>query len=122
MPVISIVDDDVSMGEAIGGLMKALGFNAEVFTSAEAFLESGRAVVTACVIADVQMPGMSGIDLEACLVREGYEIPFVFITAFPNERVRDQALQSGAVCFLAKPFSEAELVAGIRSALSLPKP
>jgi FixJ family two-component response regulator len=117
MPLISIVDDDESVREAVGGLLKALGFDTEVFASAEDFLRSGHAVITACVITDVHMPVMSGLELQARVTGEGHGVPFVFITAFPNEQIRARALKGGAACFLNKPFTEAELVAGIRSAL-----
>jgi CheY-like chemotaxis protein len=123
MPLISVVDDDESVREAIEGLMKAMGFDAEVFPSAEDFLNSGRAAATACMIADVQMPGMSGLELQARLKAAGHGIPFIFITAFPDERVRTKALErGGAVCFLNKPFSEEELIAGIGLALKGPSP
>jgi FixJ family two-component response regulator len=117
MPHISIVDDDESVREAVGGLLKALGFGTEVFASAEDFLRSGHAANTACVITDVHMPVMSGLELQARVAGEGHGIPFIFITAFPNDQIRARALKGGAVCFLNKPFTEAELVAGIRSAL-----
>jgi FixJ family two-component response regulator len=117
MPLISIVDDDESVREAVGGLLKALGFGTEVFASAEDFLSSGRAANTACVITDVHMPAMSGLELQARVAGEGHGIPFIFITAFPNDQVRARALKGGAVCFLNKPFTEADLVEGIRSAL-----
>jgi FixJ family two-component response regulator len=123
MPLISVVDDDQSVREAIGGLMKAMGFDAEVFPSAEDFLSSDRAAATACVIADVQMPGMSGLELQARLKGAGRGIPFIFITAFPDERVRMKALErEGTACFLNKPFSEDELIAGIGLALKRPFP
>jgi FixJ family two-component response regulator len=117
MPLISIVDDDESVREAVGGLLRALGFDTVGFACAEDFLSSGRAVVTACVITDVHMPVMSGLELQARLAREGRGIPFIFITAFPNDQIRAQAMNGGAVCFLNKPFTEAELLAGIGSAL-----
>jgi FixJ family two-component response regulator len=117
MPLISIVDDDESVREAVGGLLKALGFGMEAFASAEDFLRSGHAGNTACVITDVHMPVMSGLELQARVAADGYGIPFIFITAFPNDQTRARALKGGAVCFLNKPFTEAELVAGICSAL-----
>jgi FixJ family two-component response regulator len=117
MPLISIVDDDESVREAVGGLLKALGFDTEVFASAEDFLRSGHARIAACVITDVHMPVMSGLELQARVAGDGYGIPFIFITAFPNDQIRGRALKGGAVCFLNKPFTEAELLAGISSAL-----
>jgi FixJ family two-component response regulator len=117
MPLISIVDDDESVREAVGGLLKALGFDTEVFASAKDFLRSGHAVITACVITDVHMPVMTGLELQARVADDGHGVPFIFITAFPNEQFRARALKGGATCFLNKPFTEAELVAGIRLAL-----
>jgi FixJ family two-component response regulator len=117
MPLISIVDDDESVREAVGGLLKALGFDTEVYASAEDFLRSGHVEITACVITDVQMRVMSGLELQARVAGDGHGIPFIFITGFPNDQIRARALKGGAVCFLSKPFAEAELVAGIRSAL-----
>jgi FixJ family two-component response regulator len=117
MPLISVVDDDESVREAVGGLLKALGFDTKVFASAEDFLRSDHAANTACVITDVHMPAMSGLELQARVADEGHGVPFIFITAFPNDQIRARALKSGAVCFLNKPFTEADLVAGIRSAL-----
>jgi FixJ family two-component response regulator len=122
MALISIVDDDESVREAVGGLLRAIGFDTAVFACAEDFLCSRRAVVTACVITDVHMPAMSGLELQARVAREGRGIPFIFITAFPNDQIRAQAMNGGAVCFLDKPFTVAELLAGIGSALSRPLP
>jgi FixJ family two-component response regulator len=117
MALISIVDDDESVREAVGGFLRALGFDTEAFASAEDFLGSGRVGVTVCVITDVHMPAMSGLELQARVAGDGHGVPFIFITAFPNEQTRARALKGGAVCFLNKPFTEAELVAGIGSAL-----
>jgi FixJ family two-component response regulator len=116
-PLISIVDDDQSVGEAIKGLMKAVGFDAEVFTSAEDFLGSDRLPKTTCVIADVQMPGLSGLDLQGRLIAKGHQIPVILITAYASGRAQKGALEAGAVCLLTKPFSEEELLACIRSVL-----
>jgi FixJ family two-component response regulator len=117
MPLISIVDDDLSVREALGGLMKVVGYDSVAFESAEAFLSSNRVPATACVIADVQMPGMSGLELQARLIRDGHCIPFIFITGFPNEQARRRALDGGAISFLSKPFGETELLEGIGLAL-----
>jgi FixJ family two-component response regulator len=116
-PLISIVDDDQSVGEAIKGLMKAVGFDAEAFTSAEDFLGSNRLPETACVIADIQMPGLSGLELQDRLIAAGRRVPIVFITAFPNARAQKRALKAGAICLLSKPFGEEELLSCIRSVL-----
>jgi FixJ family two-component response regulator len=118
IPLITIVDDDESVRDAVRALLKALDFDTEVFASAEEFLRSGHAESATCVVTDVQMRVMSGLELQARLACEGHCIPFIFITAFPNHQIRARALKGGAVCFLSKPFTEAELVAGIRSALA----
>jgi FixJ family two-component response regulator len=118
MPLISIVDDDLSVREALGGLMKVVGYDSDTFESAEAFLSSDRILATTCIIADVQMPAMSGLELQARLIRDGNRIPFIFITAFPNEQSRGRALDAGAVRFLSKPVGEAELLEGISLALA----
>jgi FixJ family two-component response regulator len=115
--LISVVDDDESVREAMKGLMKSLGFAAESFPSAEDFLRSPCQHRTACLIADVQMPRMSGLDLHRQLVAAGQRIPTILITAYPDERVRAQALQAGVVCYLAKPFTEDDLLACLRSIL-----
>lgn len=117
MSLISIVDDDLSVREALEGLMKVVGYDSVAFESAEAFLISDRVPATACIIADVQMPGMSGLELQARLIKDGHRIPFIFITAFPNEQARCRAMHGGAVSFLSKPFGETELLEGIGLAL-----
>jgi FixJ family two-component response regulator len=115
--VIAIVDDDASVREALTGLMKSLGHRAIAFQSAEDFLKSNRRDRVACLIADVQMEGMSGPDLHAFLVASGHPIPTILITAYPEERVRTRVLEAGVKGFLIKPFSEEELLACLRSAL-----
>jgi FixJ family two-component response regulator len=115
MSLIAVVDDDESVREAVRGLLKALGFNTEVFACAKDFLCSGRVAITACVITDVHMPAMSGLELQTLMA--GDNIPFIFITAFPDDEIQERALKGGAVCFLNKPFTDDELIAGIRSAL-----
>jgi FixJ family two-component response regulator len=115
--LISIVDDDESIREATEGLMKSLGFAAETFACAEDFLGSDRLPRTACLIADVQMPGMSGLDLHEELVRSGRPIPTILITAYPDERMRARALGGGVIGYLIKPFKEDDLLGCIHSAL-----
>lgn len=115
--LISIVDDDDSVREAMKGLMKSLGFAAESFSSAEDFLRSPRQHRTACLIADVQMPGMSGLDLYRQLVASGQPIPTILITAYADEGVRARALQAGVICYLPKPFTDDDLLACLRSIL-----
>jgi FixJ family two-component response regulator len=114
-PLISIVDDDESIREAIKGLVNSLGFTAEAFPCAEEFLKSNDRRRTACLIADVQMPGMTGLDLHSHLVASGEPLATILITAYPDERVRARALQEGVICYLTKPFTEDELLTCIRS-------
>ena len=91
-PLISVVDDDESMREALRGLMKSLGYTAEAFASAEEFLSSLQVPLTSCLIADVQMPGMSGLELHRHLVASGKTIPTILITAYPDDSLRNRAL------------------------------
>jgi FixJ family two-component response regulator len=120
-PLIICVDDDQAVCEAMSGLLRALGFTAQTFVSAEAVLQSGRLDNTACLITDVQLRGMSGLQLQTRLIELGYRIPIIMITAFPDERIRDQALIAGAVCFLSKPVLKADLLNCIHSALERPE-
>ena len=115
--VVSIIDDDDLMRSALQGLLKAAGLPARSFASAEEFLESGQQHDTACLIADIRMPGMSGLDLQATLNAQQIRIPTIFITAHGDERLRMQALRSGAVEFLAKPFDDALLLETVQAAL-----
>ena len=119
--VISIVDDDESVREALADLMRSLGYSATAFPSGESFLGSRRLSGTACLIADVQMPGMTGLELHRRLVASGKPIPTILITAFPDERSRERALQAGVIGYLTKPFSEDDLLACIRSNLGYPE-
>ncbi len=115
--VVSIVDDDDLMRTALQGLLKAVGLPARAFASAEAFLESGHQHDTACLIADIRMSGMSGLELQAKLNAERVRIPTIFMTAHGDERLRMQALRAGAVEFLAKPFDNNALLESVRAAL-----
>src|SRR6201981_1042700 len=108
--VISIVDDDPSVRAAAVRLFRSLGFSAHAFASAQEFLSSPQLKETSCVIADVEMPGMNGVELKYYLVANGHPTPIIFITAFPHERVRERAMKAGAVDFLSKPFDEARLL------------
>jgi FixJ family two-component response regulator len=117
--LVSIVDDDESVRGAVGRLIRGFGFTVVVFASAQEFLVSGRLRDTSCLILDVHMPRMNGLQLQAYLVQAGCQMPIIFITAYPAEEVRAQALQAGAVCFLEKPFSDAAVLNGIRRALRL---
>jgi FixJ family two-component response regulator len=109
VPVISIVDDDESVREATTGLIRSLGYVAAPFASAEEFLQSDRVRDTSCLISDVQMSGLSGVDLQDRLNAAGHRVPIIFITAFPEERIRSRVLKGGACGFLAKPFSDDSL-------------
>jgi FixJ family two-component response regulator len=116
-PVISIVDDDPSVREGTVDLIKAMGFVAEAFERAEDFLKSNQLHSTSCLIADMRMPGMTGLELHSRLVRSGNSIPTILITAFPDDRDRSHALKAGVICYLAKPFKDDDLLACVRSAL-----
>jgi FixJ family two-component response regulator len=116
-PLIAIVDDDASVREAMMSLMRALGFLAEAFPCAEDFLKSDGLQRTSCLIADVRMPGVSGLELHRRLVASGRPIPTVLITTHSDERVRAGALKDGIICYLTKPFREDDLLGCIRSAL-----
>jgi FixJ family two-component response regulator len=114
-PLIAIVEDDASVCEALQGLVEAFGFAAEAFSSAEEFLQSERLNDTACLITDVQLPGMSGLQLQNHLSLSGSRIPIIVITAFPGDDRR--ALAEGAICFLRKPVVKEDLLTCIRLAL-----
>jgi FixJ family two-component response regulator len=116
-PLISIVDDDESIREATRGLVRSLGYQAAVFSSAEEFLESDSVDRTSCLITDVQMPGLSGIDLQRRLTARGSQVPTIFITAFPGDSTRAVAMKAGAVGYLGKPFSEESLIRCLNNAL-----
>lgn len=116
-PMITIIDDDESVRIATESLVRSLGFSARTFASAEDFLNSTLVGETACVITDVQMPGMSGVELQSHLRSKGDATPLIFITAFPEERIRRQVDAAGAVGFLAKPFDGHAMVECIDRAL-----
>jgi FixJ family two-component response regulator len=116
-PLISVIDDDASFRIATDSLLRAHGYTVYTFASAAEFLRSPQLDETYCVIADVQMPAMSGIELQALLRKQGRSVPFIFITAFPEEAVRVRALSDGAICFLAKPFASPTLIRCIETAL-----
>jgi FixJ family two-component response regulator len=115
--LVAIVDDDDSMRDALQGLLKAVGLPAQAFASAEEFLKSGQHRQTACLITDIRMPGMSGLELQAQLNAEHCRIPTIFITAHGDAKLRMQALRAGAVEFLAKPFDDEALLESVRGAL-----
>jgi len=117
-PIISIVDDDESIRIAVGDLIMSLGSAALTFASAEAFLESGDAARTSCLITDIQLPGMSGLDLQDRLRANGHRIPIIVITAYPEPTLKRRAEAAGAAAFLVKPFDGRELIARIEEALN----
>jgi FixJ family two-component response regulator len=115
--LISLVDDDESIRKTTTLLIESFGFHAAAFESAESFLKSGRLHETSCLIIDIQMPGMNGLQLQSRLAAAGCKIPIIFITAHDNKESRQQALQAGAVAFLGKPFSDELLLQALRAAL-----
>ena len=117
-PLISIIDDDESMREAIRGLMRSLGYRVEAVASAQEFLSSRHVRRTSCLIADMQMPGMTGLELYQRLSTSEKPIPTILITAYPDDGVRERALSAGVIGYLSKPFEEDDLLACVRSALT----
>ena len=116
-PIISIIDDDESMRCAVKSLVTALGFGAYTFSSAEKFLQSPHLDHTCCVITDLQMPGLSGVELQKSLLAQGRRIPIILVTAFPEERLRARAMAAGALGFLSKPFESETLIKLIGKAM-----
>ena len=116
--LISIVDDDEPFRESLRKLIILLGYPVEAFPSSADFLASGAVPKTACLVADIQMPGMTGIELYGRLINLGYAIPTILVTAYPDKVVRDRALKAGVTCYLSKPVDDAELERCLRSALS----
>ena len=115
--IISIIDDDASVRVATNNLLRSRGYIVHAFASAEEFLLSPHFNQTSCVIADVHMAAMSGLDLLADMRAKGHDSPFIFITAFPDESLRARAMKAGAVCFLAKPFAAPTLIRCLETAL-----
>jgi FixJ family two-component response regulator len=115
--MVAIVDDDDLMRTALQGLLKSAGLRAQAFASAEEFLRSGHQRDTACLITDIRMPGMSGLELQAHLNADHCRIPTIFITAHGDAKMRMQAMRAGAVEFLAKPFDDEALLESVRAAL-----
>ena len=115
--LVVVVDDDDSIRSAVQDLLEAVGLPASSFASAEDFLRSGKQHETACLITDIRMPGMSGLELQAQLNAERCRIPIIFITAHGDEKMRLQARREGAVEFLSKPFDNEVLLDGVRAAL-----
>ena len=115
--IVMIVDDDESIRRAARRLIKSYGFPVETFASAEDFLSSGRLHETACLVLDVQMSGLNGLELQSRLITDGHQVPIIFNTAFNDENARAQALKAGALGYLVKPFEEADLLTAINVAL-----
>jgi FixJ family two-component response regulator len=118
LSVISVIDDDASVRAATNNLLSSHGYQVHTFASAHDFLQSAGLDDSSCVVADVQMPVMSGLDLLTHMRTRGSDAPFIFITAFPDESVRARALKAGAICFLAKPFAGPVLISCIETALN----
>jgi FixJ family two-component response regulator len=117
VPLISIVDDDALARDGIGALVESLGYNVITFTSAEHFLQSDVITKTACLITDLQMPGLNGLELQEALRSQGHRTPIILITAYLNENNRNRALDGRAVGFLSKPFDEASLIECLTAAI-----
>jgi FixJ family two-component response regulator len=120
--LISIVDDDSPFRESMRKLVMLLGYTVEAFSSAADFLASSFLPETACLVADVHMPGMTGVELHGRLTKLGYAIPTILVTAYPDEVVREQALKDGVFCYLSKPVDDEELERCLRSALKRSTP
>ena len=117
--LISIVDDDPWAREGVRDLIESLGYSASMFASAEEFLESGFITETTCLITDLQMQGLNGLDLQRRLLDQGHHIPTIFITAYPDEARRKHALDAGAIGFLSKPLNEQSLIDCLALAVNL---
>ena len=120
--LVSVVEDDLFFRDSMGRLMRSLGYTVEAFPSAVDFLASPRVAETACLIADVHMPAMTGIELHRHLVAAGHTIPTILVTAYPNDVDQARALNDGAVCYLRKPVDEQHLTRCLRAALTSPEP
>lgn len=114
---VAIVDDDASVRSAVDGVLRSVGLQTRSFDSAEEFLMSAQRGETSCLITDVQMPGMTGLEFQARLAEENWRLPIIFITAYGDALVRAQAMRAGAVEFLAKPFDDDALLTSVRAAL-----
>jgi FixJ family two-component response regulator len=115
--IIAIIDDDASIRATTDSLVRSLGYSVHTFASAEDFLQSSYLNGALCVIADIQMPGMNGVELQAHLLAQGLRLPFIFITAYPDESTRARVLKAGAICYLTKPFEEHGLIGCLEAAL-----
>jgi FixJ family two-component response regulator len=120
--LISIIEDDQPFRESMRKLMTALGYTVEAFPSAADFLASPLLPQTACLVSDVQMPGMTGVELHRHLIDAGYAIPTILVTAYPDEAIRKCALKNGVLCYLSKPVDDEHLERCLRSALESGRP
>jgi len=118
VPLIAIVDDDDSLRNSLDDLLRSVGFRSHGFSSAEAFLRSQHVHETACLILDVRLPGMNGLDLQRQIVAANWRIPIIFVTAYADDDARARALAAGAVAFLYKPCREEDLLNAIEAALA----
>jgi FixJ family two-component response regulator len=118
--IVSIIDDDASVRAGMEALVSSIGFTACVFDSAEEFLRSSRIEDTSCLITDVQMPGMNGLELQRRLITQGRRIPIIFITAFSEQSGRERALAGGALAYLEKPFAGETMTSLLRKAMEAP--
>lgn len=120
--LISIVEDDQPFRESMRRLMRSLGYTVDAFSSAAAFLASPLLSKTGCLIADVHMPAMTGVELHEHLIDSGYEIPTILVTAYPDATTQERVLQAGVLCYLRKPINDGELIRCINAALASGKP
>jgi FixJ family two-component response regulator len=120
--LICLVEDDEPFRESMQKLMRALGYAVEAFSSAAKFLASPMLAVTDCLVTDVNMPGMTGLELHRHLIDAGYAIPTILVTAYPDELDRNRAVNDGVVCYLSKPLDDYQLEGCLRSALESSKP
>jgi FixJ family two-component response regulator len=118
VPLISIIDDDESVREATASLVRSFGYGTATYADAEDYLNSNRVANTACVITDLQMPGLSGVDLQVRMVANGHRVPVIIVTAFPDDATRKRALDNGASAFLSKPIDEDKLIASLDNVLN----
>lgn len=115
--MISIVDDDPMVRDALCDLLNSLGYAVRSFETAEQFLDSSEVITAICVITDLNLPGLSGIELQRHLKKDGCPVPIIFITAFPDLKIKERALDDGAIAFLTKPFEDKALIDSLSAAL-----
>lgn len=121
-PTIGIIEDDDSVRRALRRLLLSVGLDAEAFATAEEFLQSEHQALPSCLIVDVNLPGLSGLELQRQLRVEGRPLPIIVITAYVDEQVREQALQAGVIAFLTKPFEESALLQAVREVMKVQAP